>query len=161
VNNFEATYKENYRKMFYVAKKIVSDEDVISDIVQEIFVCYYEKLQKGIEIHNPKSWLLRATINKCIDYINRNKKYVTINAISQIEEDETDASINQSEIILRQAISKLKPQEIKLVLLYSESFSYKEISQIAEIKFSSVGKTLSRTLKKLKVILEKMNYEMY
>ena len=158
MNNFETTYKENYRKMFYVAKKIVNDEDAIRDIIQEIFICYYEKLQQGIEIQAPKSWLIRAAINKCIDYINRSKKHVKINTISQIEEEETDTSKYQSEIILQQAISKLKPLEIKIVLLYSENYSYKEISQIAEINFSSVGKTLSRTLKKLKSILEKMNY---
>jgi len=67
----------------------------------------------------------------------------------------------QTEVILKQAIAELKPLEIKLIMLYSEGYSYKEIAQIAEINFSSVGKTLSRTLKKLKEILNRLNYEMY
>jgi len=50
---------------------------------------------------------------------------------------------------------------MKIVILYSEEYSYKEIAKIAEINFSSVGKTLSRTLQKLKEILITMNYEMY
>lgn len=74
MNLFENTYKENYRLMFGIAKKMVSDEDIVSDIVQEIFIYYYEKLQNGSVIENPKSWLIRATINKCIDHVNRRKK---------------------------------------------------------------------------------------
>jgi DNA-directed RNA polymerase specialized sigma24 family protein len=41
-----------------------------------------------------------------------------------------------------------------LLTLYSEDFSYKEIAEITGIKFSSVGKTLARALKKLQNEIE-------
>jgi len=65
-----------------------------------------------------------------------------------------------NEIILI-AFSKLKPEEKLLATVYSEGLSYKEISEVTGIKFSSVGKTLSRTLKKMEIELKKQKYELY
>jgi len=62
--NFENTYKENYPKLFRIASKMVNDEDVASDIVQEIFVCFFEKMQKRAVILHPQSWLVRAVIRQ-------------------------------------------------------------------------------------------------
>ena len=161
MNNFESTYRENYPKMFGIAMKMVNDKDVTSDIVQEVFVCYFEKLQNGYMVYQPQSWLIRATINKCVDYLKRRKKRSPLDAVSELADEEESFEIQQPDVILKQAIAELKPLEMKLIMLYSEGCSYKEIAQIAEIKFSSVGKTLSRTLHKLKEILKRLNYEMY
>ena len=147
--------------MFGIAFKMVNDKDVTSDIVHEVFVCYFEKLQNGRTIHQPQSWLIRATINQCIDYLKRRKSHITLSAVSELADEEETFEIQQPDEILKQAIAELKPLEMKLIMLYSEGYSYNEIAQIAEIKFSSVGKTLSRTLHKLKEILKRLNYEMY
>jgi RNA polymerase sigma-70 factor (ECF subfamily) len=159
--DFESAYKENYPKMFCIANKMVNDRDVSNDITQEIFAYYFEKLQGGHVILHPQSWLVRATVNQCVDYLNQRKKRTSLNDASDLTTDEQTFEIQQTDVILRQAIAELKPVEMKLIMLYSEGYSYKEIAQIAEINFSSVGKTLSRTLHKLKGILKKMNYEMY
>lgn len=59
------------------------------------------------------------------------------------------------------ALNKLKPHEKILAVLYSEGMSYREMSEISGIKFTSIGKTLSRIIVKLGDELKKMNYEMY
>ena len=161
MNNIETTYKENYPKLFRLATKMVHDETVVDDIVQEVFVYYFEKTQSGHKINNPSGWLARATMNKCVDYLRDKEKFTQLNNVNEPMMEEKPFEINKTEVILKQAISKLKPVEMQIVILYSEEYSYKEISQIVKINFSSVGKTLSRTLQKLKEILKKMNYEMY
>jgi len=158
MSNFESTYRECYPKMYGIARKMVNDGDVASDIVQEIFVYYFEKLQDGIIVHHPQSWLVRATMNKCIDALKHREKHTTLSAANELA-DETETF--EQDVILRQALTELKPAEMKMVILYSEGYSYKEIAQIADVKFSSVGKILSRTLHKLKEILKRLNYEMY
>ena len=161
MNNFESTYRENYPKMFRIAVKMVNDKDVTSDIVQEVFVYYFEKLQNGHTVHHPQSWLIRATVNQCVDYLKKRKKHTPLSAANDLSDEEDTFEIQQPDAILKQAIAKLKPLEMKLIMLYSEGYSYKEIAQIADINFSSVGKTLSRTLLKLKGILKRLNDEMY
>ncbi len=104
---------------------------------------------------------MRATINKCIDYLKYQKKYLKIESIEPIPITEDSIVKNQEKEIIEQALSRLKPKEKTLAILYSEGLSYREISEVSGIKFSSVGKMLSRTIKKLDEILKKMDYEMY
>ena len=143
--------------MFSIACKMVNDKDIASDIVQDVFMYYYEKSQEGHVIENPRSWLLRATINKCIDHSTYRKSFIKLDDLSPIDEpQDDDLNKDQSEAIVRNALRQLKSQEeMQLVVLYSEGYSYKEISDITGMKFTSIGKTLSRTLKKLKGILIK------
>jgi len=148
--------------MFGVACKMVNDRDVANDIVQEVFVYYYEKMQNGFQAQHLLSWLVRAAINKSIDYLNKKKKHSSLITLSETTIDEDKSfETQQRKDLLHQALSKLKPLEVKIIVLYSEEYSYKEIAEITEINFSSVGKTLSRTLSKLKIILKQLNYEMY
>jgi len=157
--------------MYRLAMKMVHDEEVVSDIIQEVFVYYFEKMQNPVgatfpiaqklNITNTPAWLARATMNKCVDYLRYREKFTQLNVVDDVTFEEKPFEIHKTDTFLKQAIAKLKPLEMKIVILYSEEYSYKEIAKIAEINFSSVGKTLSRTLQKLKEILKTMNYEMY
>jgi len=128
LNNFESTYRENYPKMFSVAIKMVNEKDVTRDIVQEVFVYYFEKLQNGHTVHHPQSWLVRATINECVDYLKRRKKHIPLSAVSSWAAEEELFEIQRPDGVLKQAIAELKPLEMKLIILYSEGYSYKEIA---------------------------------
>lgn len=148
--------------MYRLAVKIVRDENVVSDIIQEIFTSYYEKTQRGISISQCQNWLLRATINKCIDHLKREKRFTDITSLEYLEEEADDfLHLKQQRIVLQKALSLLNTKEMKLAVLYSEGFSYKEMAELIGVNYVSVGKMLARTLKKLKEILKRMNYEMY
>ena len=144
--------------MYRVAMKMINDSDSVSDIVQDVFIYFYEKIKQGKKIEYPKSWLYRVTVNKCIDFIKQNSKFESLN--TNIEFIDIKEKLDKSKII-QQALLKLKPTERSLVILYSEGLSYKELAEATEIKFSSIGKTLSRTLNKLKVELKKKEDELF
>jgi RNA polymerase sigma-70 factor (ECF subfamily) len=148
--------------MFSIACRMLNDKDAANDIVQEVFIYYYEKSQNRFAPQSLHSWLIRATINKSIDYLNKKKKHTSLISLNEtIIEEDKNIETQQRNALLHQAISELKPLEIKIVVLYSEEYAYKEIAEIAQINSSSVGKTLSRALNKLKLILKRLNYEMY
>ena len=48
-----------------------------------------------------------------------------------------------------------------LVVLYSEGLSYKEIAKASGVRFSSIGKMLSRILKKLETELKSHRYDLF
>jgi RNA polymerase sigma-70 factor (ECF subfamily) len=157
LSDFDDIYKENYPKMFRIAKKMLNDGEVSCDVVQEVFTYYYEKLQNGLIVQYPQSWLVRAVINKCVDYLKKRKKLTPLSAANNLVDKSENFDIQDE--ILKNALLRLKSLEMKIITLYSEGYSYKEIAQIAEINFSSVGSTLSRTLQKMKALLKKLNYE--
>lgn len=175
LERFETTYKTHYSKLYHLAKRVINDEDVARDIIQDVFVCYLEKTGQRYPFRDVSGWLARVTLNKSFDYLKQQKMQVQLDGLDgsclQMEAAgtdvdgaaETDGVDNEhaSRLRIRKAVAELKPQEAKLILLYSEGYSYKEIAEMAGIKFTSVGKTLSRIIGKLKEKLKQMGYEMY
>lgn len=161
MSQFDTIYKTHYIKLFSVAVKMLQDGDAASDIVQDVFIYYYHKQNNGHEIKSLSNWLLRATINKCIDFANSKKKYSKIETINLSQSPEISLESDQTYAALQKALSRLRPNERALALLYSEGLSYKEMSDITGVAFTSVGKTLSRTLKKLSELLKELKYELH
>lgn len=149
--------------MFSVARKMVNDEDVVSDIIQDVFLYLNEQLNKGKKIQYPKSWLYRATTNKCIDHLKENKRFFSLESVPEKTESESNTLDEKQRVkhVIELALEQLDVHEKILAVLYSEGLSYKEIAEVANIKLTSVGKTLSRVLKKLEVELKKEHYELY
>ncbi|MFN3556684.1 MAG: RNA polymerase sigma factor [Bacteroidales bacterium] len=159
METFEQFYKQHYLSLHRLAQKMLC-HDTAHDIVQDVFVDYFEKSKKGIKVDFPKSYLYRSTLNKCIDQQRKNSKF----AGDQIPEKVNNSLLEYENRETRQCISQcmatLGDKDRELTLLYSEGLSYKEISQITGIPFTSIGKTLSRALKKLEKELKVKGYEL-
>lgn len=147
--------------MHRVATRMVGDSDDVSDIVQEIFIDFFNKTNNGNIIHHPKSWLYRATINKCVDNQRNRKRFQNLESLGEYKSEPGLVENQKMKDAINLAISKLKPQEKILATFYSEGLSYKEIAEVTGIKFSSIGKMLSRTLKKMEKELKNQRYELY
>ena len=161
MTDFQSIYNGNYHKLFRVATKMVGNGDSARDIVHDVFVQYYDREIEGHLILYPSSWLYRVVINKCLDFIKHATKFQTIRP-SDIERADDPDDMKEHKITkVHEALSTLNPNERALVVLYSEGLSYKEIAESSGIRFSSVGKTLSRTLEKLENELKKQKYELY
>jgi RNA polymerase sigma-70 factor (ECF subfamily) len=142
--------------MFRLAKKMLPQHDGIQDILQDVFTELYRCLNSGYIIENPQSWLYRVTCNKCIDSFRKQKRLLYLpDDIAEMEQNHQEL---REEMTI--ALSALSAKERLLAILYSEGHSYKEISTITGIKFSSVGKLLSRTLKKIEHELKTIGYKM-
>ncbi|HKL75586.1 MAG TPA: RNA polymerase sigma factor [Halanaerobiales bacterium] len=161
---FEEIYHLYYIKIFQFIYRISFSEQDSEDIAQEVFLSLHNEIMKNKHPLNTKAWLYRCALNK---YININKKEKNVhltNNINLYEKNyyntiETDIIQNEQKKAIATALSKLSPKEQVLVNLYNEEFSYKEISEILEIKPTSVGKTLSRAIEKLTTYIKSSNYE--
>ena len=147
--------------MHRVAFKMIGDKEGASDIVQEVFIDCFQRLRNGLVFDNAKSWLYKVTYIKCMDHFRKQKRLHEIKLMEDIEIEDKQNDKHEMKTVIIQALSKLNPQEKVLAVLYSEGFSYKEMASATGIKFSSIGKTLSRTLIKLEQELKKHRYEMY
>jgi RNA polymerase sigma-70 factor (ECF subfamily) len=147
--------------MYRVASRMVGDSEDVSDIIQEIFIDFFNKINNGNIIHHPKSWLFRATINKCIDNQRSRKRFQNLDSLGEYKSEIGIVENQEMKDVISLAISKLNPQEKILATVYSEGLSYKEIAEVTGIKFSSIGKMLSRTLKKMEKELKNQRYDLY
>lgn len=147
--------------MYRVASRMVGNSEDVSDILQEIFIDFFNKTSNGNIIHHPKSWLFRATVNKCIDNQRSRKRFQNLDSLAEIKSEGGTSENQEMKDAISLAISKLKPQEIILATAYSEGLSYKEMAEATGIRFSSIGKMLSRMLKKLEKELKNQRYDLY
>ena len=161
LKTFEEIYEEHNTTMTRVASKMVCDHDVVSDIVQEVFIYLYKKLEEGTKIMHMQSWLYRATFNKCIDHLRKQNRFVEVNAAINIECEEDTIYKEDVQSAISKAMQALAPKEKMLAVAYSEGMSYKEMAQVTGVAYTSIGKTFSRTLKKLSVEMKKKDYGLY
>ena len=145
--------------MYRIAVKMLTDKDIASDVLQDVFIAFFEVVRNGKEILNTKSYLLRATLNKCIDCSARGLRYEKIQR-NYYQPSEKNEEREDDKEVIRIALNGMNEEDRKLLVLYSEGYSYREIAEISGMKFSSVGKTLSRALKKMKEVINKLDYEM-
>ena len=144
--------------MVRVATKMVSDRDVVSDIVQEVFIYLHGKLEEGVKILHLKSWLYRATFNKCVDHLRMQSRFVDMSELQDVPAKGDTITDEDMRSAIQHALACLPTKERVLVVAYSEGMSYKELSQLTGINYTSVGKTLSRALKKLSEIMKNEEY---
>jgi RNA polymerase sigma-70 factor (ECF subfamily) len=161
LKNFEEIYEEHRVAMARVASKMVYDSDEVSDIVQEVFIYLHKKLYEGKKIIHLRSWLYRATFNKCVDHLRKQDRFVDVCEAKDIECKEHSIENEDIKSAINLAMCKLSANEKVMVVAYSEGMSYKEIAELTGITFTSVGKTLSRTLKKLSNEMKKEDYGLY
>ena len=145
---------ENYSDMiFRIAYQYLFNKYDAEDIVQEVFVKLLTKRVIFKDEEHIKSWLIRVTINQCLDY----KKSLTKKSTVTIENMEI--TFKQKEGAILDAIQLLKEDERNvLYLYYYDGYKLKEIAKILKQKQNTINSKLTRARKKLKEIME-VEYE--
>ncbi len=158
---FEEIYQNNYISLYRTAQKMLGNGYDVKDILQEVFVDFFEKTKRGVPIQYPGSWLYRVTLNKCMDVLRKDNKYADAEPSQDIADESNPLETGETKALMAACLSELKPHERALCVLYSEGLSYKEMAEITGIPFSSIGKTLSRTLCKMEKSLKEKGYEVF
>ncbi|OPJ62631.1 RNA polymerase sigma factor [Clostridium chromiireducens] len=145
-------YSDMLIRISYSYMKNLSDAE---DITQDVFIKLLEKRPEFENTEHEKAWLLRIAINLSKDKL----KSAYFKNTAPLEGDFIDTNQKDDEII--QAVLSLPIKYRSIVLLYYyEDYSISEISNVLNIKESTVGSQLSRGRKLLKSILkEDFEYE--
>ncbi len=160
---FEDIYRQHYTMIYRLVLKFITDRHEAEDIVQDVFMKLYVEFCDQRAVEYPKTWLYRVATNTCINAVSRRREFCAIDsqAVHSLTNDENvtgQLEAGEQRKMIHQALSRLENQERIIIVLYSEGLSYKEIAEVSGMKFTSVGKTISRTLDKLKLLL-KGNYD--
>lgn len=145
---------EKYSDMiFRIAYQYLFNNYDAEDIVQEVFVKLLTKKVIFKDEEHVKSWLIRVTINQCLDY----KKTLAKRSVVPIENMEIP--FEQKEEGILEELQLLKEDERNvLYLYYYEGYKIKEIAKILKQKQNTINSKLTRARKKLKEIME-VEYE--
>ena len=144
---------ENYSDMiFRIAYQYLYNKYDAEDIVQEVFVKLLTKKVIFKDEEHVKSWLIRVTINQCLDY----KKSLAKRSTVPIENMEIPFEHKEEGILEELQLLKEDERNI-LYLYYYEGYKIKEIAKILKQKQNTINSKLTRARKKLKEIMEVKN----
>lgn len=156
---FNQLFERLYSPLCNYAFAIIKDHDDAEDIVQAIFVDYWNKEDKdSIEV-KIDNYLIRAVKFKCIDYqrkiaVKRKHESETVATTNIFEEEQEDHS-DQLKDMLHIAIGQL-PEKTRQVFMMSklDGLSYKEIADQLEISPKTVENQMGRAFKHLRELLK-------
>lgn len=156
---FEIIYHEYRDLMFYVADKILNNQQDSEDIVHQAFIKVIEVLEKIDEPKCPKTRGLVVTIveRKAIDLYRKKKRSVVVELDEEyynVPAPSDFESVNgMSDLAKAMALLPTKYREL-LLLKYDSGFSEREIAQLLSMTEANVKKTIQRAKVKLGTILE-------
>lgn len=150
--SFEALFKENYSKAYYLALRILHDDEASKDVVSDAFELVWRRLKKE-DVDNISSYLMTAVKNVCLDYIrkqNIRSKFVQTSMQSveakSFNPDYWDVREEKIKAIM-DSLEELTPRTQQIVrLCYVERKKYREVAQELNISESAVKKHIMQAL---------------
>lgn len=160
LNAFNALILRYQNLLFGIALRMLNDEDVASDAVQEALIsafCKFSSFRGG----SLRSWLARVTVNACYDEMRRRRRQreVPIEQFNMEGEEMEDLSwmvdlaarpeeqFDSAELenAIQHSLSQLTPAYREVVVLVDiEGLSYEEASMAARVPVGTVKSRLAR-----------------
>jgi len=137
--------------------QILNDVDLSNDVLQEVFVNIWRKIESYDSIKGRLfTWMLNITRNAAIDVL-RSKSYQNSQKNQSIsEQSEFDiggktSQLNVDNIGVRKVLEKLKvEQRVLIELAYFKGYTHEEIAEIESIPLGTVKTRIRSALIQLR-----------
>lgn len=157
--NFGKLYEKYYTDIFRFIWKRIGDEELSATIVSDVFVKALKALPKYTYKGVPfAAWLYQIARNEINLHYRESNKARTVSVethqltdvMSEIEESDQEEQIS----LLLKSLEYLEPEELELLeMRYFEKRSFKEVSDILQIKEGTAKVKMHRVIQKLKGII--------
>ncbi|HET6245062.1 MAG: sigma-70 family RNA polymerase sigma factor [Bacteroidetes bacterium] len=152
---FSYLYDKYSGALFGVVIKILSDQELAEDVLQEAFV----KIWQAMESYDAKkgslfTWMLNIARNKSIDKLRSKKTRPEIQDIDQsvytIDKSQNHQN-NIQTIGMREVVNKLGPEYQKVIhAIYFSGYTHEEASKELNIPLGTVKTRVRAALKELR-----------
>lgn len=148
-------YKQSFQSFTLLAIQYVANKDIAEDIVQDVFIKYWEN---PTELENPKalkSYLGRMVINSAINHLKReqNVKRIHVNINQDLTEKDVYDKLHEQElkVLIYKEIEQL-PEQCKKVFKMNrfDHLKYREIAEQLNISERTVENHIANALKVLR-----------
>lgn len=159
---FTVLYNQYSAPMYYNVLKMVKDESVAEEIVQDIFTKIWQK-REALNIEGSfASYIYRVAQNSVIDSFRKMQrdrelleKFKKL-ASGNYEHVEEEVCFRESDLLLQKAIETLPPQQKKVYQLCElEGCTYKDTAFRMEIGHHTVKEYLSKARLTVRTFIEK------
>ena len=144
IKAFKEVYNHMFKSLCLYAYKILPEEDVVSDVVQEAFIIMWKKRTEFNSMSGSKAYLYTVVRNRIIDELKARKKEVSKTEFVQSIEFDNQITKEETYKLLHEAIATLPEQTQNVVNLSMNGNSNPEIAEELGVSVNTV-----KTLKKI------------
>lgn len=139
--------------------KFLNIKEDIEDIVQEVFIKAYTRIQSFDANQRFSPWIYRIAHNEFVNELRRRTRQPLVSFDSDtilpfiVSTEKTDGPAEQAELakMMEESLMGLSEKYREpLVLFFYESLSYQDIAEVLHIPVTTVGVRISRGKEKLK-----------
>ena len=158
---FEGIYRQHAGRLYNLAWRMASGANDADDLLQEIFLQAYQKLDSFKGDASLGTWLYRLAVNLCLDRL-RSRQGRMAQLTDSIDEEgapelasrEGPAELNVTRIALEEAIGELPPSYRAAFVLHDvEGYQHDEIARMLDISEGSSKSLLHKARRKLRGVL--------
>lgn len=157
----EDLFKEHYEQLHRYAFTIVKDMDEAKDVVQAVFVNFWDKRATLNITSSPKAYLFRSVYNESLNYLKKQEvlqKHHHISAAEIPSSQEQKPFAFEDDLYLKQKIENVLqelPPQCREVFIKSraEQKKYSEIATELGIAVKTVEAHMSKALKLIRKIV--------
>ena len=173
---FAIIYNETVRIAYYVAKRILLDEDATEDVLQESYIAVFNHLA-DFRSGNLQGWIDTIVANRAKNYLRRknpiffSEMETEDNPVVEFEEEKLEfrpdekVDYDETQRLILEIVDNLSPeQRLSIMLFYFEEKNIREIAEICECSENTVKSRLNYARKKIKedvLELEKKGTKLY
>ncbi len=149
-SKFAQTIQRNKSTIYTVCYMFSRDADEVNDLFQEAVINLWRGFGKFEGRSDIKTWIYRVALNTCISFDRKKRSAKTEPLLMSINLFEDSDEDTRQVDMLHQRISRLKPFDRAIVLLWLENMPYEEIGQVVGISTTAVSTRLYRIKEQLK-----------
>ena len=155
METFRSIVTQYQGRLFRFAFMRIGIREAAEDIVQEVFIRFFQSITGGKHITNQENYLLYSISNACVDYQRKNK--YTVLSLDEIEEPMNDEAREMTEeyLRIRNILDGLVFEQAETVRL--KCYDGLTFIQIAELHNVSEATVKSRYRYAIQKIREKLN----
>ena len=150
--SFETLFREKYSQAYFLALRILHDDEASKDVVADAFELVWRRTQQE-KIDNISAYLMMSVRNVCLDYIrkqNVRNHYVlaSVQATEQTIHNPDNWDVREEKIqAIMGSLDELTPRTRQILkLCYVERKKYREVAVELQISESAVKKHIMQAL---------------
>ncbi len=152
---FSVFFAQNYRAACLIALRYINDVALAEDLVQDVFVAFWENRENLQTISNPRHYFFIAVKNHALNRVQRDKSNTVSLASLFIDLSDEDGAdrFDDEELAVRiyQAINELPTACRKIFLLaYQNNCTYQQIADQLNISKNTVKTQIGIAYKQLR-----------
>lgn len=157
---FEQLFKAHYKALHAYAATILKDLDLAEEVVQQMFLRFWEKRELLAISTSIKAYLYKCIYNDSLNYLKHEsvkKKYqdfTKVSANSFAEVASAKAELSELQLHLREALNDL-PEQCRTIFQLSrfEELKYREIADQLGLSIKTVENQMGKALRILRLKL--------